>query len=125
MPDSKPNIKSSTSTRIADNSRDALRHVLWGNVVTSDFFWRHKLKIFVALVLIMIYISTKYQCLTSMESIRRLEQELEVVRTERIRAKSDYMSRIRESSMAALADSIHPGLKARTAPPVLIDYLDK
>lgn len=125
MSDSKANTKSTARSAIADNSRDALRHVLWGNVVTSDFFWRHKLKIFVALVLIMIYISTKYQCLTSMESIRRLEQELEVVRTERIRAKSDYMSRIRESSMAALADSIHPGLRARTTPPIPISYLDE
>lgn len=51
------------------------------------------------MVAILIYITNRYQCLTRMEDIRKLEQELEIVETERIRERSTYMSRIRESSM--------------------------
>lgn len=60
--------------------------------------------------------------MTGIETIRKLETELEIVKTERIRERSKYMSRIRESSMAELADSIHPGLSIHVAPPYEIKY---
>lgn len=96
--------------------------ILHGGLVSSDFFSKHKLKIFIAVVLVMIYISTKYQALTGMETIQRLERELEVVKTERIRERSHYMSRIRESSMAAIADSVRPGLSVQDQPPYTLNY---
>lgn len=99
-----------------------VKNVLRGGVVSSDFFFRHKLKIFVALVLIVVYISTKYQCMTGMETIKNLENELEVVKTERIRERSRYMSRIRESAMASTADSIRPGLAVQQKPPYILHY---
>lgn len=97
-----------------------LRSILFGDVLSSDFFYRHKLKIFVLLVLVMFYISTKYQCQTGMETIRKLSDRLEIVKTESIRERSTYMSRIRESSMTRLADSIHPGLAVQTQPPFIV-----
>jgi len=109
-------------TKIAKAPRTALGRVLHGNIVTYDFFARHKLAIFAILTLTMFYIITKYQSMTGIETIRRLENELEIVKTERIRERSTYMSRIRESSMAELADSIHPGLSIHAAPPYEIHY---
>lgn len=99
-----------------------LTTTLRGRLVSSDFFARHKFKILVAVALFMIYISTKYQCMTGMETISRLEQQVDVVKTERIQEKARYMSRIRESAMAQLADSIHPGLKVRSQPPYVLHY---
>lgn len=96
-------------------------HVLYGNVVTSEFFVRHWLKLFMLLVLVMIYISTSYQCKTLMEEIRTLENELLVVRTERIRERSEYMSRTRESAMQHLVDSVRPGLTVQEQPPFALD----
>lgn len=93
------------------------RRLIFGSVISSDFIVRHWLKIFVLMLLVMIYISTKYQCQTDMEQIRKLTNELEVVKTERIRQRSTYMSRIRESAMQELADSIHPGLTVQEQPP--------
>lgn len=94
-----------------------IHSMLTGGVLSSDFFFRHLITFFVLGVLIMFYISTKYQTMTGMESIKRLEKQLEIVKTERIRERSRYMSRIRESSMAALADSIRPGLSIQQQPP--------
>ena len=52
-----------------------------------------------------------------METIQRLERELEVAKTERIREKSTYMSRIRESRMQHKVDSLRLGLTVQEQPP--------
>lgn len=106
-------------------SKSVLNRVLWGDVVDITFFYRHMLKFFVLLVLVLIYISNKYQCLTSMETIKRLENELEVAKTERIRERSTYMSRIRESAMQELVDSVMPGLAVQEQPPYELSNDDK
>lgn len=98
-----------------------VRRLIFGSVISSDFIVRHWLKIFVLMLLIMIYISTKYQCQTDMETISKLTNRLEVVKTERIRERSTYMSRIRESAMQQLADSIHPGLTVQEQPPYHVE----
>lgn len=117
---SRKNNKSVKKT-IKDAPGKTIRSVLTGGVVHSGFFMRHKIKIFVMVVLIMFYISTKYECQTGMENIRKLQKDLDVVRTESIREKALYMSRIRESSMAILADSIRPGLVVQQQPPFVLE----
>ena len=94
--------------------------VMYGNVITTEFFARHWIKVFVLVVMVMIFISTKYQCMTAMETIRSLEHELGVVKTESIRQRSDYMSRIRESAMQELVDSLMPGLSVPGEPPYVL-----
>lgn len=106
--------------KIAQAPTRTLRSILTGGVISSDFFYRHLVKFFLAVVLILFYISTKYQCQTGMETIKKLENRLEVVKTESIREKAKYMSSIRESSMTALADSIRPGLAVQPQPPFVI-----
>ena len=69
------------------------------------------------MVMLLVFITNRYQCLTRMEEIRKLEQTLEVVETERIRERSTYMSRIRESSMQELVDTMHLHLKIQDQPP--------
>ena len=117
--------KKSLKERITGAPGKTFRSMISGGVISMDFFNRHKLKLFVALVLIVFYISTKYQCQTGMETIRRLENQLEIVRAESIRERSEYMSRIRESSMTVLADSIRPGLAVQTQPPYVLPGLDE
>lgn len=102
----------------ADKKRSAkARHLVLGGFVSSDFFVKHWLTIFILLLLVTIFISTKYQCQTGMETIKRLSNDLEIIKTERIRQRSTYMSRIRESEMQALADSVKPGLRVQEQPP--------
>ena len=110
----------SVRSTIAKAPAKTLRSVIFGDVISSDFFYKHNLKLFVGVVLVMFYISTKYQCQTGMETIRKLENRLEVVKTESIRERATYMSRIRESSMAALADSVRPGLSVQQQPPYVL-----
>ena len=88
-----------------------------GRLLSSDFFARHWKSVLLAILMVLIYITNRYQCLTRMEEIRRLEQELEVVETERIRVRSTYMSRIRESSVQEMVDTMHLNLRIQDKPP--------
>ena len=94
-----------------------ISRLLYGQVISVDFFLHHWLVIFTALAIIMMYITNKYNTQTKMEEIRVLTRELEIVKTERIRVRSAYMSRIRESEMQQLVDSIGLGLSVSEQPP--------
>lgn len=96
---------------------NVLTRVLYGRFLSVDFFSRHWKAVALGMLMVMAYITNRYQCLTRMEEIRRLEQQLEVVETERIRERSTYMSRIRESAMQELVDTMHLNLKIQDQPP--------
>lgn len=95
----------------------AMHRALHGQVVSSDFFVRNWLLILIAVVLILVYITNKYNCQTSMEEIKRLEHSLEVARTEAIRARAEYMSKLTERSMQERLDSLGLDLKVQEQPP--------
>lgn len=99
--------------------------LLRGQLLDSDFFKRNWLVFAVIVVLALSYITNKYTCQTKMEEERRLTEELEIVRTERVRLRSLYMGRIRESSMQALVDSLHLGLSVLEHPPYKLPSLEK
>lgn len=96
---------------------NVLTRVLYGRFLSVDFFRVHWKAVALGMLMVMAYITNRYQCLTRMEEIRRLEQQLEVVETERIRERSTYMSRIRESAMQELVDTMHLNLKIQDQPP--------
>ena len=102
------------------NNDNILLRTLHGRILSSDFFINHWKSVLLALFMILIYINNRYQCATRMEHIRKLEQRLEIVETERIRERSEYMSRIRESSMQELVEQMRLGLAIQDQPPYKI-----
>ncbi|MCM1483774.1 MAG: FtsL-like putative cell division protein [Muribaculaceae bacterium] len=91
--------------------------LLRGHLLDGEFFAKNWLVIAVMVVLALAYITNKYSCQTLMEEEKRLSERLEIVKTERVRMRSIYMGRIRESSMQHLADSMHLGLSIQERPP--------
>lgn len=90
---------------------------LHGRILSVDFFRRNWLVVLGAVAMLMLYMSNRYTCQTQMERIQQLEKDLEVAKTERIRAKSAYMSRIRESQMQHMVDSMRLGITVQDQPP--------
>lgn len=88
-----------------------------GQLFDGNFFKRNWLLFTVIVVIALSHMTNKYSYQTKMEDERRLTEELEVVRTERVRLRSQYMGRIRESSMQQLIDSLHLGLSVQENPP--------
>ena len=100
---------------------ESLRRALHGQIISVDFFKRHWLGVLCIVALLLMYISTKYICQTRIEKIDELNRELEVVKAERVRVRSEYMGRTSESAMQYMVDSLKLGLESRERPPYLLD----
>ncbi|MCM1293095.1 MAG: FtsL-like putative cell division protein [Bacteroides sp.] len=112
--------KSNTAAK-TENSSNILRQVMFGKIVSSDFFARNWVAMLIIVSMILAYTAGKYTCQTKMEQVRRLTSELEIVRAERIRAKSEYMGKVRESAMQKMVDELNLGLTVQEFPPYVIN----
>ncbi len=101
---------------------DAATRAAYGRVVSSQFFKKYLFPITFAVGLIMVYISNRYDCVTCMETISALQNELDIVKTELQSERSTYMSSTRESSMQTLVDDLHLGLGIQERPPYKLSY---
>ena len=99
-----------------------LGRALRGRLISIDFFSRNWITVALLVLMFVWYITNKYECQTSMETIQKLEKQLEIVKTERVREQSRYMSRIRESAMHELVRRNHLDLEVQDTPPFKIQY---
>lgn len=99
-----------------------LGNTMRGRLISTDFFSRHWITVALLVLMFVWYITNKYECQTSMETIQKLEKRLEIVKTERVREQSRYMSRIRESSMHDLVRRNNLDLEVQETPPFKIPY---
>lgn len=114
----KPDTSNSAAGRsLPERSGSVMRRLLFGQVVSSDIFANNWLALILGVFMILAYISGKYSCQTKMEEVRRLTHQYEIINAELVRCRSHYMGRIRESSMQAMVDSLHLGLRVQENPP--------
>lgn len=93
------------------------KRLIHGRMLSTDFFSRHWITITLVVLMFVWYTTNKYECQTRMETIKNLEKELEIVRTERVKAQSEYMSRIRETAMHDLVQRHGLNLYVQEEPP--------
>lgn len=98
------------------------RHLIFGDVMSSNFFKKNKFTIFIVIALLMAYITSKYECMTKMEEIRTLERELAIVKSKSVRERGIYRSSTRESVMQRRIDSIGIPLHKQRTPPFRLSY---
>lgn len=95
-----------------------------GQILSVEFFARHWLPILVVMIMILVYISNKYQWQTRMVVIKDLTEELQIVKNQCISERSDYMGKTRESSMQEMVDSLKLNLSKQQQPPFKISYTE-
>lgn len=88
--------------------------------IPGNWFLKHFASVVLVVVLALTYISVRFDCVTSMETVQQLTRKLEVTRTEVQRERSSYMSRTCESSMQQMVDSLKLGLSIQERPPYKI-----
>ncbi|MBE6305281.1 MAG: hypothetical protein E7082_05095 [Bacteroidales bacterium] len=108
-------------SRDKQENDNLLSRLLQGRLVSGDFFARYWLQIFLVLAMVLVYITNRYSCQRSMEQINRLNNRLEVVRTESIRIRGEYMGRIRESAMQRSVQEAGLDLAVQSQPPYRIE----
>ena len=111
--------KSSPAAKAA-KATSMVGDIINGRILSAEFYARYWGPVLLGIFLVLVYIGNRYVCLTQMEEIRRLEKQLQIEETERIRVRSAYMSRIRESEMHDLVVRMNLGLSVQDQPPYTI-----
>lgn len=109
--------KNTTGTKPRKRKSNVVKSVLRGRIVSTNFLRRYRVWIGLVMFFALTYIYVRYECLTTMENIKKLEDKLEVARTERIREKSEYMSNIRESALNDYLTARGMKIKVANHPP--------
>lgn len=99
---------------------DIINRSLNAQIINIDFILRHWLIVLTVLIMFLTYIASKYMVLTHMEQSDRLNASLEIVSAERAHVREGYMSRIRESALAGMVDTMGLGLSVSERPPYKI-----
>lgn len=102
--------------------RDAATRVAHGRVISSHFFRRYLFQTVFIVSLLLVYIANRYDCVTGMETISRLSNECQMVKTELQSERSKYMTSVRESAIQQKADSLQLDLSIQKQPPYKLTY---
>ncbi len=106
-------------TRKKESLGARIRHGRW---LSTDFFSKNKVVVGAITIMFLVYINSRYQCLTRMETIQKLNKELSITKAEFVYQKSKYMSSTREAAMRELVDSMRLNLTVQEQPPFKIKY---
>lgn len=101
-----------------------LRNMVTGRSISSEFFKRHFFATGLIIIFCVGFIAIRFDCVTSMERIRGLKNQIEVMRTYKQRERSRYMTLTRESTMQHTVDSLGLGLTVPEQYPLSIRYSD-
>ncbi len=99
-----------------------LLDLIRGKKISVDFFIKHKGMVIVITLMPVMYMAAKYDYLLEIDRMRDLEKDLQVVKTERLRVQNLYMSKIRESEITHMVDSLKLGLTIQKNPPFKVTY---
>ncbi len=103
--------------RLGEKAGGWMREMRNGEVVPVDFFTNNAWILIIFLVAILSLIGLRYKTKSKMAEIKQLRHNLEIVQSEKLREKAEYMSLIRETEMRRLVNEKHLGLVFQEQPP--------
>lgn len=77
-------------------------HVVGGTILTEDIFLKNTRFLFVIFILIVLYISNRYSCISKMSEIESLRQELKDAKYESLTISSELISISRKNQVEYL-----------------------
>ena len=101
----------------SQKASQALRGVWQGRILSLELFRRNFLYIIAIVGMLLMYIGNKFECQSKMAQVMQLKKELDNAKTDCVNASARYNSKIRESQMKALVDTMHIDLTAPNQPP--------
>lgn len=96
-------------------------HVLGGTILTEDFFLKNTRFMLVVFVIMVLYISNRYSCISKMAEIESLKKELKDVKYESLTISSDLMGVSRQTQVQTLVDQNDLKLETPSEPAYKIE----
>lgn len=91
-------------------------HVVGGTILTEDFFLKNTRFLLVIFILIVLYISNRYSCISKMAEIESLRQELKDAKYESLTISSELISVSRKTQVEILLQKNGVELVSSTDP---------
>ncbi len=91
-------------------------HVLSGTILTEDFFVKNTRFILVVFIIMVLYISNRYSCISKMAEIEALKTELKDAKYESLTISSQLTGVSRQTQVRSLIERNGLELKAPTEP---------
>ncbi len=106
-------------------SKPRTRRSTWGRIIGGDFlateFVRRQARLLVLImVLVLFYISNRYECQQQMIRIEDLKKQLTDIKYNALTRNSELMERSRQSRIEEYISSRQSDLQTATTPPYLI-----
>lgn len=101
---------------------NAGKGILHGRLISLDFFSRHWVAVAISVLLLVWYITNKYEYKTNMEKVNILQRELDIAKGDYINEHSQFMSSIREATLEELARRHGLNLVVQDEPPYKLKY---
>lgn len=98
----------------------ALKDIIGGDILATDFFRRQTKLLAMIMVLIIFYIHNRYACQQQMIEIDRLKKELTDIKYDALTRSSELMERSRQSRIEEYVADKESDLQTATQPPYLI-----
>ena len=99
---------------------NGFRAMMQGDAVSSRFFKRHFFATAFTVISCVAFIAARFECATNENTIAMLENQINVMSTEKQKQRSLYMTLTRESAMLHLVDSLRLGLTVPDARPLVL-----
>jgi len=98
----------------------ALKNILGGDILATDFFRRQAGLMFLVMVLVIVYINNRYECQLQLIEIDNLKKQLTDIKYDALTRSSELMERSRQSRIEEYIATKESDLQTSTNPPYLI-----
>ena len=100
--------------------KSSLIYYLAGGVLTEGFIVKHALTIFLAVVLVFVYIANRYSCQQKINEIASLKDTLRSLQYESLSLSSELTGHIKRSQVEELVKQMNLELKMPNKPAVKV-----
>jgi hypothetical protein len=104
----------------AATGKKAGKSLLQGRIFSLEFFKRNWIYVVFVVVMALAYIGNKFSCMSSIQELMTLKDDLSNAQTDLVVSSATYNSMIRESEMVNLMNQKHLDLTAPKEPSYIL-----
>ena len=101
--------------------KNAISDLRDGSLLSLDFFMKNAWLLGLIVVLVLSLMGLRYKTRTNMEQVKILNSQLQQAESDKLRAKQEYMTLIRQTRMNELVRENNLGLVHQEQPPFEIE----
>lgn len=113
-------MKTEDTNNPGNQKRTSWKSIIGGDFLATEFIQRQARLLVLIMVLVLFYISNRYECQQQMIRIEDLKEQLTDIKYDALTRSSELMERSRQSRIEEYISTRESDLQTATTPPYLI-----